>query len=949
MRFRFDAGQEHQLRAIAAIVGVFDGQHLRQPAIQYAGGENALKFTAPVAPNFLDLGDSQILENIRRIQMRHNESAVSKIEVDDELRKITHAFGDSADNGIVAGQTVAFPNFSVEMETGTGKTYVFLRAARELAREYGFLKFIVITPSVAVREGILHALGATAEHFAAMDFQRLQFRPYNSAKLGDVGDFVRALSPRMMVMTVASFNKAANVIRRDSDKFLGETPLHLIQAARPILILDEPQNMESKLSQESLARLNPLFALRFSATHRNPYNLIYRMSPAEAYRGRLVKTLRIGEVIVDNTDAPLIRLERIARRRGGALVAYIMLNVHENGIVSKVTKPFLPDEDLGERSHLPVYDGISVDDIFSEPAKIVLSNGLQLAPGEGINDSREEIFRAQIRMTVREHFRRQTRLREKGIKVLSLFFIDRVENYQSDDGLIRRLFEECFDELKQGNSEWRNMSAAQVHTGYFAKSPGGDSEKDVGAYDLIMRDKESLLSFASDSDDDEIRRKRQFAFIFSHSALREGWDNPNIFQICTLNEGQSLMRRRQEIGRGLRLAVNQKGERVFDDDVNILTVIPSESHANYVKGYQMEIAEDYRDVIEARLGKRLEDATEEERAQLAEIYGKGIIPPKPKPIEPRTAKRNNSIVLSPEFSALWRRIGQKTCYAVDFKDEDLIGNVVRRLGETQIDSPQVRIRLARVDINKEGIYSATAISGAKRVAALHRRSPLPDIVSLTSRLLENGKPKMMLTRRTLFEIFRRSRSNAALKNPTGWAAAAARIIREQLAELMTEGIEYERIENQFFEWEQHFASEEQEIASAAIAELKKGNKTPYDLIACDSGVEKEFAEKIANREDVKLFLKLPRKFTVPTPVGDYNPDWALLLQDEDGGEKLYFIAETKGAAGDGIIRWGNLRGDEGRKIKCAARHFGSRQFNKKGALSGVDYKVVRNADEIASP
>ena len=955
MKFQFDPSQEHQLRAIEALLGVFSGQSERSARPRPAAGGGLLP-TIPVTSNQLNLDDARLLENLQAVQEHHNESAQSKMEPDDSLRKIVHSFEDDIANGLVAGEEVAFPNFSVEMETGTGKTYVFLRAIRELARECKFLKFVAVVPTVAVRENILHALSSTASHLDAECGQRCGWAKYDSANLVRVRDFAAAESAQVLVMTIASFNKMLNVIRRDADELSGDTPLRLIQATRPILILDEPQNMESDLSHESLARLNPIFALRFSATHRNAYNQVYRFTPADAYRRGLVKKIQVATVAAKNPDAPLVRLAKVVRTKHGVLKARLALNVHNRkGEVAEGEKSLMMNEDLSEQSRLPVYKGLLVDDICIDPPWVRLSDGRTLREGEEIGGASAEVLRAQMTITIREHFRRQARLRERGVKVLSLFFIDKVENYHADDGVIRKAFESAFDEAKTGYPEWANIPAAEVHNGYFAVSKQGNSEQDVKAYDLIMRDKESLLTFAGPGDDEETRRKRRVAFIFSHSALREGWDNPNIMQICALRTSRTEERRRQEVGRGLRLCVNQRGERVRDEDANLLTVIGSEDFSDYARNYQWEIARENRAMIEARVGKRLEDFTEEERERLSETYGKGIIPPGPKRMETQTAKatrlirgKNGEVEFSPEFQELWRRISQRTTYRVRVDSDALVKNAVSRLREECASTPRILAKMGRVILDKDDTFAAVQSSMSRTVAELKNRRPLPNIVDLILRLLQNGNPPMHLTRRTVFEIFRQSADDSALRNPTGWAAMAARTIREELEDIATDGVEYRRIENQFYDWEQWFLRGEREIAAALVAKLGENkDKAPYDIVECDVPGEQKFAEELAENKDVKLFLKLPREFKVPTPVGNYNPDWAVVLTDEDGRDHVYFVAETKAAVSEsGDIKWKDLRGGEKGKIRCAARHFGSKQLKQDGALKGVDYRVVKTVDQL---
>ena len=940
MKFHFDAGQEHQLRAVQSVIDLFKGQHKLPPAMQLFRGVGSLTETIAAFPNRLDLAEAQILANLQAVQRQSQEwrnddanAFAPPIPIDKELEMIAHQFKPDSNSGLLAGGGASFCNFSVEMETGTGKTYIYLRTIRELSEKYGFRKFIIVTPSVAVREGVLKAMQITRAHFSDLyPANPCEGFRYDSGKLNNVRDFANSPDLKIMVMTMAAFNKDANVIRRDSDSLGGDTPLSLVQATVPILILDEPQNMESDLSVESLARLNPLCTLRYSATHRNPYNLIYRLSPADAFNKNLVKRIEVDGLTTDDINAPYIRLVRIKSQRGGWHSAVIAMHVRVAGVIKKKNITVKRRANLQKKSDLPQYANFVVDDIESEPPRITFSNGIILGAGQEHGGDKTALFRAQIRATIEEHFRVQQKLKKYGIKVLSLFFIDKVANYQSDGGIIRRLFDECFDELKQGDSEWRNISAAHARAGYFASSKGGNTEKDVRAYNLIMRDKESLLSFASDGDDDETRRKRQVAFIFSHSALREGWDNPNIFQICTLNESISLMKKRQEIGRGVRLAVNQKGERVFDKEINTLTVVANESYADYARGYQQEIADEFGSVYAQNAPTLTEKSKDCAKANPRHIR----------------RKRGNDFEFSPEFRRLWERISQRTRYRVEFNSDELISSVIAELKNATISRPAIRRTLGGFEVNEKGEFTAKPITEPNdSVADLPSIQPLPDIVRTVSDLLTSGAPPLMITKKTLFSIFEECCENALI-NPMEWANIAADVIRKKLADMMIGGIVYEKVDGKFHEWEQRFASEEKDLIGRYIAEMPHGNENAaYDKIDGDSNVEKEFAEDLSRRKDVKLFVKLPSWFQVPTPVGNYNPDWAILLNSG----KLIFVAETKSAVVNGRIQFDELRRTEAYKIKYASRNFGSTQDQIKcsrGALSGVDYKVVHKADEITS-
>ena len=790
MRLQYNADQEHQTRAIDAVLRMFAGQPRKESRSAFVDN----KTLAPIlvcANNELELNDEQLLANLRAAQKRHNENAFSKIEEDAELRKISQYFVSSEDNGMLEDEEVSFPNFSVEMETGTGKTYVFLRTIRELADKFGFCKFVIVAPSIAVRENILHSLRSTAAHFAELYKSPCEFMRYDSAKLGKVRSFAAAAHLQIMVITLQAFQRDITVMRRASESLAGDMPLRLLQATRPILILDEPQNMETDLAKISLARFNPLFALRYSATHRDPYNIVHRLSPADAYSRGLVKKIQVGEVLSQNAAVPFVRVEQISRNANGILQAKIaVLAHHKDGSVAPKSKTLMSESNLEMLARLPAYRMLHIDDIDISDKTVRLSDGRVIREGEEAGGYGDEIARGQIAMTIREHFKRQKLLQRRGVKVLSLFFIDKVDNYLPEDGKLRRMFEECFDEIKADYPEWQDVPASEVHNGYFAKSVQGNSESDVKSYDLIMRDKESLLTFPAADDDEQTRKRRRAAFIFSHSALREGWDNPNIMQICKLRMAPSEMRRRQEVGRGLRLAVNQKGVRVADEDANLLTVIAAESYADYARNYQNEIAEDFRAVIEAKLGESLDSLTEEERKKLADTYGEGILPPQPRRLETKIARATKLIrksradetdKIDPEFRKLWERISAKTAYRINFSSAKLIAKVVAQLKAENIAPPTVQFQMGRINLNDDGAFDAMPSTGARTLASLENRLPLPDFPALIARLLQNGLPPLRLTRKTLCAIVVKSDREEMIQNPTGFAAAAARIIRQEMA------------------------------------------------------------------------------------------------------------------------------------------------------------------------
>ena len=842
------------------------------------------------------MDDDTILQNLQHVQ------SDNELPVDETLKYIEEQV-------VLLGEktNLHFPNFSVEMETGTGKTYVYLRTILELFRRYGLRKFIIVVPSVAVREGVLKTLEITQMHLRQLyDNPPYHYYPYDSAKLTQVHQFALSDSVEIMVMTIDSFNTPKNVIFQTTDRLQGDKPIHYVQATRPILVLDEPQNMVSELSVRALAALNPIFTLRYSATHRNPYNLVYCLTPFEAYQQGLVKRIEVAGVEQeDDANQPFIRVNDIQTKKNTLTARLIVHKLMKDGRVKEQRITVKPADDLTGKTNRPEYYGYVVDEINPGGDFVSFTNGVELSRGESAGEDREAIFEAQIRYTIEEHFRKQKRLEPFNIKILSLFFIDQVDNYRASGGIIRSLFRKCFDELKIGQPRWKNVDAESVQAAYFAQqrtkngkiiyknSKTGKSREDAEAYDLIMKDKERLLSFEEPT-----------CFIFSHSALREGWDSPNVFQICTLNQTASEMKKRQEIGRGVRLAVDQTGSRIYEEKVNVLTVIANESYTHYVERLQTETREEYGDVG---------------------------LPPAPVNARKRgVARLQKEYILKPEFKNLWEKIKHKTRYAVTVDTDKLINEVVEALDKAEIRPPRVAITKAIIQPADEAIYSAIQMSGAKTAISLAGRYPLPNMVDVMMHMLENTTPPVRLTRKTLLNIFVRTENQqAARDNPHEFAAVAVRIIKEKLTDQLIDGIQYEKIDKCYemcqFElsiesWTEHLIPTERSV---------------YDYTIFDSEIERKFVEKLETLEEIKLYIKLPAFFTVPTPIGEYNPDWAIVKEPNDGhGESiLYLVCETKSTTSRD-----KLRPDERRKVDCGERHF-------EDALA-VPYKVVTSVDEL---
>ncbi len=876
MQLRFDANQDFQLAAIEAVARLFEGQPRIEADIQFALGAGF----AAVA-NRLDLKDEDLLANLRAVQ------EANELDPDTGLKFIEESVGT-----IEGAAVVRFPNFSEEMETGTGKTYVYIRTCLELFRRYGFRKFIIVVPSVAVREGVLKTFAITEAHFKEyLGNVPYRYFAYKSENLSQVRQFALSDSVEFMVMTIDSFNKELNVIRQTTDRLQGETPIHLVQATRPILVLDEPQNMESEKSVAALAALNPLFALRYSATHRNPYNLVYRLTPYEAYRQRLVKRIEVASVVqTDDENRPFIRLESIRAVKHTITARLAIHQLRRDGRVKETMVNVKPGDGLADKANREDYAPFVVDTIDAGQGTVLFGNDVELRLGQAVGADKEAIFEAQIAYTIEEHIRKQKKLAPLGLKVLSLFFIDRVSNYAHDDGMIRRLFDKAFADMKAGYEGWADKKPDDVRAAYFAQkrtkkgevlledSSSGASKKDEEAYNLIMKDKERLLSF-----DEPV------AFIFSHSALREGWDNPNIFQICTLNQTGSEMKKRQEVGRGVRLAVNQEGERDREERVNVLTVIANESYERYVATLQGE--------IEAE-------------------YGKDGLPPKPANARRRqTVRQRKRYMLSPEFKELWERIKHKTRYAVRIETARVLEDVVPAVDRLVIRPPRVTATKAAVDTAADGRgFTTYQMSAARTMVDRSGRDPLPDLAGLMASLMETTATDVRLTRKTLLEIFRRTAiQQAAMANPHEFATEVVRILKQKLAEHLVRGIQYEKI-NEWYEMTL-FEADFDDWGDMLVP----AKRSVYDHVAFDSETERKFVKDLERRTDVKLYVKLPSWFTVDTPVGKYNPDWAIVMDNPDPSQNkplLYLVRETKK---------GQPRPSETQKTNCGERHF-------KGAL-----------------
>ena len=970
--FQFDASQPYQLDAIASVVDLFDGQPkdaeklvttLRGAAALPDADQAALDIdlTQEVGAvgNSLVLDRDLILANLQRVQDRNG------LEVAPSLA------GDALD-------------FDIEMETGTGKTYVYLRTIFDLAVRYNFTKFVILVPSVAIREGVSASIRLMRKHFENLyKPQGITFDAsiYSGKSAEEVQSFATSTNVQILIMTIDSIRGNANtrIIHQTRDKLNGLRPIDYLKATHPVVIMDEPQNMESQLSQSAVGELDPVFTLRYSATHKKQRNVVYRLDPVDAHDLGLVKQIVVAEVAQQGADAtPYIKLVEV--RREPSWSARLELSYRkadgslERRIVSVKQHQELSDTRL---TNNPIYEGWRINEISIEPAYVDLTTDGFLYEGESIGASAGAIYKEMIRETVREHLRKESMLRAKGIKVLSLFFVDKVASYLGDgtnnddaNGNFVQWFDEVFAEeraksaryqelLPQAPSELRRAYFSQIKRGKTTtfQDSSGTTKADDDAYELIMQQKERLL------DENEPVR-----FIFSHSALREGWDNPNVFQICTLREMGAETERRQTLGRGLRLPVAKTEDgyaRVADRGVATLTVVANESYTKFADALQREYKEAGVEIGRVRRAEFSKIPLQDENGALTDdqfgyqrsvlvwehLKDKGFIDKdgavtskfQPnqlgfdlglpvdfvwaesiiielveranigkyvKPVSKRQPRvLNKQLYSNPEFEEFWEAISQKTTYRVRVGRDQLIENAVRAIREApQIDALRIQVTRAGVRVLRGG---ARGEELGTRSADLKGSYDLPDIIT-------ELQEATSLTRKTIVDILIGSgRLGEFIGNPNDFIAMTKRALQSELAKIVVDGIQYERIAGSVYELRelQRDGEEEKERFLDQMYKVQHTQKTDFDYVVFDSDVERQFAELLDSREDIKLFMKLPAKFKIDTPVGPYNPDWAIIKQ-EDGEDRIYMIRETKSTLDDS-----KLRPTELAKIKSAKRHF----------------------------
>jgi len=994
MKLQFDPKQEYQIAAVSAIVDLFDGQPICE-------GDFSITIDAGLAGIFggqlqteLGVGNRLLVDREKILENLHSVQERNDLDPDKSLLPELYEL-DKAPAPL---------NFSVEMETGTGKTYVYLRTIFELSLKYGFKKFIIVVPSVAIREGVLKNLAITEEHFKALyNNPEYEYFVYDAKRINRLRQFAVSNTIQILVINIDAFRKnftgteeeqKSNVIYKENDKMAGRPPIEFVRATNPIVIVDEPQSVDNtEKSQEAIRALNPLCTLRYSATHRNPYNLVYKLDPVRAYDLRLVKQIVVSSVISQNAfNEAYVKVKEIGYAKG-AKTPHAKLVIHrqgDDGVREKEIK-VKGEEDLfvlaNERECYRNGYIVAYVDATPGDEHIGFTNGKTLNLGGEIGSLREDLWKSQIRNTVRKHLEKELQVRGRGIKTLSLFFIGRVANYRSYDesgkpvpGKFATTFEETFKELiKQERYQrllesYKGISIEKLHNGYFAQDKKGffkdsgenrDTQADDDVYNLIMKDKEKLLAL-----------EEPLRFIFSHSALREGWDNPNVFQICTLNETRSALKKRQEIGRGLRLPVNQDGARVFDENINKLFIVANESYEDFARSLQNEYEEEcgvtFGKVPKSAFAKLTRLAGEAEQPLGREISEQiwtnlitgglltedgrltskfnpkasdFVLPISPELWEVRSGiietldsyrlerqikkdedqkplRLNKQVYLDLEFAGLWNRIKAKTTYAVEYDTDELARKAVRGIKEMESIKPaRIHISEAALDIEKAGVRTQVLRETGE---TMEYHGAVPDILAYL-------QDKTELTRSTLVRILKDSdRLGEFLTNPQKFMDMVAAVIKHELHKLIVDGIKYEKVAGEEYEM-RLFETEEVIGYLHNRYELRNQEKSIYDAVIYDSDIERRFAEALDNREDIKLFVKLPRWFRIATPIGDYNPDWAILKHDES---ILYLVRETKGTKD-----FEKLRNSEAEKIRCGRKHFDALQ-------TGVSFGVVTTADEV---
>ena len=988
--------QQFQIDAVKAVVDCFDGQPIKTNRFTLERSREIIRQTKMAAQGIqemdfaieeaigyrnstIQLLEQRVLENIRAVQSRNDLHESAKIER-------PKGFKDGF-------------NLTVEMETGTGKTYTYIRTMYELQKKYGWSKYIVIVPSVAIREGVYKSFQVTQDHFQEMYGQKIAPFIYNSSRPQDVENFASDSRISVMIINTQAFNKKhTNVMHEASDRFGSRKPIEIIAQTNPIIVIDEPQSVDGDKTLDSMQEFKPLFSLRYSATHKVDYNKVYRLDALDAYNEKLVKKIQVKGISVKGSTGTegYLYLEDISLSSTKPPFAVMEFETRDGSGVKRITKKLEQGASIYELSgNLPAYKNVTIQHIDGLKNTVEVG-GIVMTAGDILNDQNESAYRRiQIRECIKSHLEKESSLFKQGIKVLSLFFIDSVDKYRQYDeagdqvlGEYGKMFEEEYKQLTAQPDLWspeynaylQRDEASRVHNGYFSidkkgrsvdsklgrKEESASNEDAERAYDLIMKDKERLLDL-----EEPVR------FIFSHSALKEGWDNPNVFQICALKnvDSGSETRRRQEVGRGMRLCVNQDGIRqdfqlIGDQvhDINKLTVIASESYEAFAKGLQDEIAKTLKDrptradeqffidkvVTNARgdqrrftpsdandlefclISDRLIDSKRKittegkERIETGDFtvpehlveYKDGIQKLlktiwtgeeiKPEDERKRVVLTINKNFEKKEFKELWDRINLKSIYEVQFDSAKLIEDSrVKINAQLAIGDQLYELRTGSMKTGgsaeqmKEGELFRVEESQAQFIKANVTTDAVYDLVG-------EIESRTHLTRRTIVDILKAIHEEKFLlvrKNPEAFIAKVSELINEVKASLIFNKIVYHKTE------ERHEASTVFTNDKTALRESEQLHKHIYDYLTTDSTIEANFAQELEAQNEVIVYAKLPKSFFVPTPVANYSPDWAIVI-DKDTERHVYFVAETKGSDSDQ-----DLREIERLKIHCAERHF----------------------------
>lgn len=984
--------QKFQADAAKAVVDVFAGQPYLTPSYMMDKGSGLYQQSITEEEDFTgwsnhkivpQLTDGQVLESIRKIQRKNQIEPSADLE----------------------GRY----NLTIDMETGVGKTYTYIKTMYELNKHYGWSKFIVVVPSIAIREGVYKSFQVTQEHFAEEYGMKIRFFIYNSRQLTEIDRFASDNSINVMIINSQAFNargKDARRIYMKLDEFRSRRPIDIIAKTNPILIIDEPQSVEGKKTKETLKQFNPLLTLRYSATHKSDsiYNMVYRLDAMEAYNKRLVKKIAVKGIVESGTTATesYVYLESINLSKS-APTATIQFDCKGAKVIRNITRVVSEGYNLYDNSgHMEEYkQGFVVSRIDGRDDSIEFINGIKLYAGDVIGKVNEEqIRRIQIRETILSHIQRERELFYKGIKVLSLFFIDEVAKYKQYDsagvahnGIYADIFEEEYNDIinnlqiKFGEDDYikylDSIPAEKTHAGYFSIDKKGkmiDSKlkdkkekttDDVDAYDLIMKNKELLL--------DRNPKRSPVRFIFSHSALREGWDNPNVFQICTLKQSSSDVLKRQEVGRGLRLCVNQDGERmdanVLGNDVhkvNVLTVIASESYDSFAKGLQTEIAAAVADrpkavtpelfigkVIKGERGNEQVVDGDTGRAIHYDLIVNGYIDKKgaltdkyyedkangelkiaeevsdsadsvieiidsiynDRSMKPENARSNNvelqvdeDKLAMPEFKALWSRINSKSVYVVDFDTNELIRKAISSLdSKLRVSKIYFKVEEGAMEDIKSKEDLATGNAFVKDTSGTYQRT-----ITASSNVKYDLIGKLVddtgLTRKAIIQILQGIQPavfNQFKDNPEEFIIKAASLINDEKATAIIQHITYDVMDEKY----DTDIFTDSTIKGRLGVNVMKAKRHLYDHVVYDSTNELEFANELDSNKDVAVYVKLPDGFYISTPVGHYNPDWAIAFY-EGTVKHIYFVAETKGS-----MNSMQLRLIEESKIHCAREHF----------------------------